>query len=215
MPLDPALLKIRWGVTDPALDVLVQDIADQAQGLAETYTGRRFDLQADMEDFSNVVRSLQVRRFPIEAITAIWYWQLAQMPEAPPQGTGVISYRLDAGAGLVWPGPNPCTWPGVLHIEYSGGFAKWPADLTWAVTTAADLIWSETPGGGAPVGSTAGALGPLRKLSVTGVYTAEYDTVAQAVGAGGGDGDNTWGILTPQITAVLDRYSIAAVIGIG
>ena len=90
MPLDPAILKARWGVTDPALDALVQQVADEAQALAETYTGRRFDLEDDTQDFSGARCSLQVRRFPIVTVNAIWHWQTGQLPAAPLQGTVVF-----------------------------------------------------------------------------------------------------------------------------
>lgn len=215
MPLDPALLKIRWGITDPALDPLVEQVAGQAQALAETYSGRRFDLMADAEDFPRVTYSFQVRRFPIQSITAIWLWPDGQLPGDPPNGPNIGNYQVDKGKGLVWPGGAPAQWPGVMHCEYEGGFAEWPPDLSWAITLIADLIWYDTPGAGAPAGGGgAAALGTIRKLSVVGVYSAEFGESAET-GAAAADGNDTWGILTPPITSVLDRYRLAALVGIG
>jgi hypothetical protein len=215
MPLDPEILKLRWGVTDAALDPLVEDTAATAQAMCESYTGRLFDLADEAEDFSGVVTSLQVKRYPLESVAAIWHWLTGQAPEDPPQGTGIAAYHMDKSAGLIWPGVNPCGWPGVLHVEYRGGYATWPADLKFAVTLAADVIWNATPGGGAPAGTPGEALGAYKKLSVVGAFSAELDTAGGGDAGGGSDGDNTWGILPPNVTSVLDRYRTAAVLGIG
>lgn len=210
MPLDPALLKARWGLADASKDALVADVAATAQAFAERYTGRRFDLADDVEDFPRVMQSVQVRRYPIESITALWYHRNAQVPTDPPNVIGLNVYQLDAGKGLVWPGSGG-TWPGLLRVEYRGGYATWPIDLTWAVTQIADILWAGTPGGGAPAG-TVGGQAALKKLSVVGVYSAEYDSGGDA---GGNSGDNTWGLVPPSATALLDEYRIAGVIGIG
>lgn len=210
MPLDPALLKIRWGITDDSKDALVDQVAAQAQALAETYTGRRFDLDTDAQDFERVNYSLQVRRFPIESIEQLHDWQVGQMPGLPAEGAGIASYRLDRDKGLIWVG----TRTGVVHVEWTGGYATWPPDLDWAITQLADIIWADTPGGGAAAGSGGGtALGQVKKLSVVGVYSVEIGgSDSSSDGSGGSEG---WGIITPPIAVVLDRYSLAAVIGIG
>ena len=214
MPLDPALLKLRWGVTDPALDPLVESVAATAQAIAEGYCGRKFDLDDDAEDFPGLSMSCQLRRYPITAITGLWQWLAGHVPGPMTAGNAIALYGMDAAKGLIWPGGTP---GGVLHVEYSGGFEIWPADLAWAITQAADILWSDTPGGGAPPGSAGGAgLASIKKLSVVGVYSAELDSGSSSGGGSGGDGAPAqWGILPPEITATLDRYRVAAVIGIG
>lgn len=209
MPLDVETLKARWGIAGTGQDALVAQVAAQAQALAETYTGRRFDAGADAGDFQPVNMSFQLPRYPITKITALHGYQAGQLPGDPVPGTPITSYRLNKVAGLVWPTCPP--W--LVHCEWEGGYATWPPDLEWAVTQAADIIWSDTPGGGAPAGSAGGAaLGALKKISVVGVYSAEIGT---SDSAGDADGNNTWGVLPPEVTAVLDRYRIAAVVGIG
>lgn len=213
MPLDPAILKARWGVTDPALDPLVEQVAAQAQALCETYTGRRFDLADDAGDFEPVNFSFQVPRYPIDSISQLHAWTPGQVPADQVPGAAITSYRADKARGLVWPGAGIS--PGfMVHCAWRGGFATWPADLDFAVTAAADIVWSDTPGGGAAAGSAGGAsLGAVKKISVVGVYSAELSEGGDA--GGGGDGDNQWGVLPPSVTAVLDRYRVAALIGIG
>lgn len=210
MPLDPDALKARWGITDSSKDALIGQVAGEAQALAEAYTGRYFDLAADEADFQPVNYSFQVQRYPIKQITALHGWLVGQLPADPDPGAPIVAYRLDRAKGLVW--PSQAYGFGMVHCAWEGGFETWPPDLNWAITQAADIVWGDTPGGGAPVGSAGGAaLGTLKKLSVVGVYTAE---IADA-DAGAADGDNSWGILPPAVTAVLDRYRVAAVVGIG
>ncbi len=210
MPLDPAILKARWGITDAAKDALVKSVADQAQALCETYCGRRFDLDDDVEDFAAVQYSFQVHRWPIASITALSHVPPSQIGGAAPTVRPIAQYRVNAAAGVVEPGEAAGWWAGLVRCEYRGGFEPWPPDLAWAVTLAADLIWAGTPGGGAEVGST-GASQAIKRISVVGVYSAEL----AGGDAGGSDGDNTWGILPPNVTAVLDKYRHGAVIGIG
>lgn len=208
MPLDVETLKARWGITGSGQDALVASVAAQAQALCETYCGRLFDFSADAADFQAVHLSFQVPRYPIKKLTALHGYQPGQLPGEPTTGPAIASYRLNKAQGLVWPSCPPA----LVHCEWEGGYETWPPDLEWAVTQAADIIWADTPGGGAPAGSAGGAaLGALKKISVVGVYSAE-------VGGGdtaGGGGDNTWGVLPPEVTAVLDRYAAAAVVGIG
>lgn len=216
MPLDPDILKLRWGIApdDHSKDTLVGQVAAEAQALAETYTGRRFDLDDDQEDFERVNYSLQVRRYPIESITAMFPWAIGQVPNDPAPGGGVGPYRIDKAKGLIWPGNRGWADGRVLRVEYRGGFDPWPVDLNWAITQAADILWADTPGGGAAAGSGGGtSLGQVKKLSVVGVYSVEVGSDSSA-GADAGQSE-TWGVLTPPITAVLDRYRIAAVVGIG
>lgn len=208
MALDPAILKIRWGATDAQMP-LVEQVANQAQALCESYTGRLFDLGPDALDFPHVAYSFQVRRYPIVSVEGVWLWQLGQVPAEPDPGAAIAPYRMDRAKGLIWPGVHH--WRGVLHIEYTGGYDPWPHDLIWAVTQAADIVWRDTPGGGAAPGSAGGAaLGVVKRISVVGVYSAEIGET------GGGDGEaNGWGVLPAEVTDVLDRYRAAAVVGIG
>lgn len=207
MPLDLDTLKARWGVTGTGQDALVAQVAAQAQALAETYTGRRFDLGEDSGDFEPVAYSFQVPRFPIVSISALHGYATGQLPADPAPGAPITAYRIDKAKGLIWPGCG-----GQVHCTWTGGYETWPPDLEWAVTQAADIIWSDTPGGGAAAGSGGGAaLGAIKKLSVVGVYSAE---IGGADSSGGGT-ESAWGVLPAEVTAVLDRYMLAAVVGIG
>lgn len=216
MPLDPETLKARWGITGTGQDALVAEVAAQAQAICETYTARRFDLETDSGDFEPVGLSFQVPRWPIVQVTALHGWLAGQLPGAPTPGPPIAGFQMDKARGLVWPGGGNffagAPWR-MVHCEWSGGLDPWPPDLTYAVTQAADIIWSDTPGGGAPAGSAGGAsVGAIKKISVVGVYSAE---LADGGDGGDADGNNVWGVLPPPVTAILDRYRPAALIGIG
>lgn len=206
MPLDRDILALRWGATSEQMP-LVEQVAAQAQALCEAYTGRRFDLAEDEGDFNRTFYSFQVPRYPIVQVFELRGWLVGQLPGEPDAGPPIAAYRMDKAKGLIWPGG---TYGDTVHCRWEGGFATWPYELTWAVTQAADIVWQDTPGGGAPAGSGGGAsLGVVKRVSVVGVYSAE---IGDTSGTDGGDG---WGVLPVEVSDVLDTFRPAAVVGIG
>jgi hypothetical protein len=223
MLLDLDALKARLGIpaSDTSQDATITVLAQQAQALAETYCDRAFDYGPDDETFPGVYSSFQVHRYPIETITEVSIGTAFDQPVAG--GAPVMTRRVDAAKGLVWPFAYPSVWvrdwlgPGwpVLRCQYTGGFQTAPIDLGWALTQIFDTLWASTPGAGLPPGQVgAGAFDVVKKISVVGAYSVEMGSTGDA-SHGAGGGDNTWGILSPGITAVLDGYTRAAAIGIG
>jgi hypothetical protein len=220
MPLDPAILKARLGIadTDTSQDPVIAAVAVQAQALAENYCDRAFDLADETEEFPDVASSLQLRRYPVSEVTGLWRMDGQQgTPLVDDHGPDVTSFRIDRARGILWPAGWGCWLAGPaqqLHVEYSGGFDTWPVDLDWAVTAIFDLLWAETPGGGVEAGAGgATAFDAVKRFSVVGAYSVELGSSGDA--SGGGGGDNTWGLLPPSITSVLDYYRRATRIGIG
>lgn len=218
MLLDLATLKKRLGIPpeDTSKDTTISVVAAQAQALAENYCDRKFDLEEDDETFIGVTLSFQVRRFPLEAVTAIFAGSDLDAP--PPSGNPLATYQTDPAKGLVWPsrwGQNG-HWP-VLRCQYRGGYVEAPPDLLWALTQIFDELWAATPGGGLEPGQGGGgAFDAVKRFSVVGAYSVELGSTGDAGGgSGSGGGDNAWGVLTPASTAVLDGYRRAARIGIG
>jgi hypothetical protein len=221
MPLDPATLKARLGIdaSDTSKDAVIDVVAGQAQGLAENYCDRGFDVADQAEDFPNTASSAQLFRYPVTAVTG--FWRLLHqngVPLAEDRGGDVTIYRLDKARGIVWPGgwgwaSNP---DAQLHIEYTGGLETWPPDLDWAVTAIFDLLWAETPGGGVEPGAGgATAFDVVKRFSVVGAYSVELGSSGDAGSTSGGGGDNSWGLLPPSITSVLDGYRRSTRLGIG
>ena len=221
MPLDPAILKARLGIPtdDTSQDPVIAAVAVQAQALAENYCDRAFDLADETDEFPDVASSLQLRRYPVSEITGFWrVLRQYGTPLADDRGSDVTSYRVDRARGLIWPTGWGCWSAGPaqqFHVEYSGGYETWPPDLDWAVTSVFDLLWAETPGGGVEAGAGgATAFDAVKRFSVVGAYSVELGSSGDASG-GGGSGDNSWGLLPPSITSVLDFYRRATRLGIG
>jgi hypothetical protein len=234
MLLDLATLKDRLGIlpSDTTQDQTITVLAGQAQALAETYCDRAFDYGPDDETFPDVNQSFQVHRYPIDSIEGLTLGSDLDTPVANP--TPISWLRADPAKGLIWPGGygyqnwiggwqmgsgwaggawSGGSWP-VIRCQYTGGYQTAPIDLDWALTLIFDELWSTTPGAGVPAGQVgAAAFDAVKRFSVVGAYSVELATSADQGSKGGGD--NTWGILTPAITSVLDGYSRAAAIGIG
>jgi hypothetical protein len=233
MLLDLATLKARLGIdpSDTTQDLTIEMLATQAQALAETYCDRAFDYGPDDETFPGVNSSFQVHRYPIASIDSLTLGSDLDTPIANP--TPIAWLRTDPAKGLVWPGGygyqnwyggwqqgvgwiggawSGGTWP-VIRCLYTGGYQTAPVDLAWALTLIFDILWSTTPGAGVPVGDVgAAAFDAVKRFSVVGAYAVELATSADQGSKGGGD--NTWGILPPSVTAVLDGYTRAPAIGI-
>lgn len=221
MLLDLDLLKSRLGIPadDDTKDAVIEMVGEQAQALAENYCDRKFDYGVDDETFPGVTRSFQVRRYPIKSVEKISVGTDLDEPDTNHQELTVR--RVDPAKGLVWPGSYNWAgaggqWP-VIHCEYTGGYIEPPIDLYWALSQIFDELWASTPGAGLEPGDVGGgSFDAVKRFSVVGAYSVELGSTGDAGGgSGSGGGDNTWGILSPGITAVLDGYRRAARIGIG
>jgi hypothetical protein len=202
VPLDPAALKTRLGIdpSDTTQDAAIAAIAADAQALCEDYCDRKFDLADDSETFFDCWSTLLLRRWPLDPATP---------PVITSNGTPVgQEWAADTARGILygWPLGLPVT------VAYRGGFEPWPSTLTWAVTTAFDVLWAETPGGGLAPGEAAEG-GTVRKYSVVGAYSVETTSGAPGeVGANEGEG---WGPLPGPVTRALDSYRRESRLGVG
>jgi hypothetical protein len=219
MPLDLAALKARLGIdpADTSQDVAVAAVAADAQALCEDYCDRQFDLAPDSETFRHSDTTILLRRWPIDLTT----------PPVITDANGIdlsANWTVDAPLGALYPdygwqsGPwyyygRPwAEWRGQLTVAYTGGFNPWPRGLTWAVTIAFDVLWSETPGGMLEPGPP-GQSGNIKKYSVVGAYSVE--TADAGVGEIGANVGTGWGALPGAVTTALDAYRRESRLGVG
>lgn len=212
MPLDLATLKARLGIPpeDTTKDAAIEATAEQAQALAEGYCDRKFDRLADVETLDPAA-SLLLRRWPLALDPAVIITDDAGRV-VPAQ-----NYRVDAERGMIR--GRAVSWaPGwflgwsPLTVTYTGGFDPWPSSLTWAVTNAFDVLWSETPGGGIEPGapSTGGA---VKRYGVVGAFYV--DNEAGGVGEIGANEGAGYGALTGPICRALDEWRRESRLGAG
>lgn len=217
MLLDLAMLKERLGIPpgDTTKDATITLVAEQAQAIAEAYCDRLFELADDVETFPGVVSSFQVRRYPLVSIAAITPGDALDNPAQA--GAALASYRTDAAKGLVWtPLEAVQRLGGVLTCAYRGGYAAAPTGLLWALLRVFDIVWAATPGGGLEPGEVGGGVfDAVKRFSVVGAYSVELGSSSAEGSSPGGGGDNAFGILGPDETAMLDGYRRAAAIGVG
>jgi hypothetical protein len=220
MPLDVATLKARLGIdpADTSQDVAIAAVAADAQALCEDYCDRQFDLAPDSETFRHHDTTMLLRRWPVDLTT----------PPVVTDWSGVdvsAFWSVDAALGALFPaygwygGPwyygrtwVDCYQHGPLTVAYTGGFDPWPRGLTWAVTIAFDVLWSETPGGMLEPGPP-GQSGNIKKYSVVGAYSVE--TADAGVGEIGANVGTGWGALPAAVTTALDTYRRESRIGAG
>lgn len=213
MPLDVATLKERLGLDpgDTSQDNAIAAVAGQAQELCELYCDRKFDHEADEETFDQTAGALLLRRWPVDDTIAV------AIADDAGRVVPAQNYRVDFARGAIkgrtvsWAPGWSFGWS-PLTVAYTGGFDPWPSSLTWAVTQAFDVLWSETPGGGLPAGA-AGAAGDVRKYSVVGAYSVE--TTSGGVGEVGANAGEGWGPFPASITSALDPWRRESAAGVG
>lgn len=207
--IDIATLRARAGFAsgDTSHDAELQAAADQALMLCETYCDRWFKKQPQTEQIWPSSGSYMVKRYPIESITSI--------TNANGDAIDVSSVRTVGAPGIVLRGGCSIGGAGIT-IVYVGGFDPLPADLEFAVLAAFDAVWSTTPGWGATAGSAAEQ---VQKISVVGVGSIDFGTGGTSSGgspSGGGQvGSHPWGVLSVNVTSILQRYMNHTVIGGG
>lgn len=212
VPLDLATLKARLGIApgDTSKDAAITATAAQAQALCENYCDRKFDLEADAEEFAEPWGSLLLRRWPVAAAPPV------EIADGNGRVVPAQNYRVDRAAGIVrgrcvtWAAGWAFGWS-PLTVTYTGGLDPWPSDLEWAVTLAFDVLWAETPGGGLDPG--AAAPGEVRKYAVVGAFSVETAAGAPGeVGANEGDG---WGPFPASVVRGLDAWRRESRLGAG
>ena len=205
MAWDLATAKARLNIVGATQDAQVQAALDTTLDLIELYLDRKLMYAAESASFYYVGEgSLQLPRYPIEQVVSVNFANNNQ---------AISQYKLHKTAGLILFG-------GVMlgdqvDVSYAGGYKTLPTDLEWAMFAAFDAVWQSSPAFGGTAGSgLVQGTGEVKKVSLVGVGSVDFDVGATAVGSTSSTG-NPWGLLPGTVTAVLDRYRNTAPIGLG
>ena len=198
MGFDLETAKERLGITDDSKDDLINSSMEVALSLVELYCNRRFGIVAGEEEVivpNATMQSLQVHRIPINNINSV-------TSENGKALTG-SQHVSDNKAGVLYLKNNNYSTNYV--VNYDGGEEIAGAILTvlWPLF---DIIYSgasgDSGGGGSIISGSV-----VKKTSIVGVGSIEYDTGSGGSGGGSGGSNSTNGVLS-SFAALLDLYRI-------
>ena len=195
---------IEWG--DPAQSITLLELLKGQLNIDPADTSRDAELSMYLEmagsacekyidniiDQRDVSERFKTDKHPI----ALRYYPVSDLVGVSVDGDDQLAdYELFQEEGLSWGVKNTCGWHEgscfeQMTLTYTAGYDPLPADLGYAVVAAGKVY--EAPGGA--------AVGSVKKESVVGVGSIEYETGSDASGGGGS------GMLTSSVTDVLDLY---------
>ena len=199
MGFDLETAKERLGITDNSKDDLIENSMEVALSLVELYCNRRFGIVAGEEEVivpNATMQSLQVHRIPITTINSV-------TSENGKSLTG-SQHVSDNKAGVLYLKNNNCNTKYV--VNYDGGEEISGAILTvlWPLF---DIIYSgasgDSGGGGSIISGSV-----VKKTSIVGVGSIEYDTGSSGSGGGGSGGSGSTNGVLNSFAALLDLYRI-------
>jgi len=183
-------LKVGLAPTDAVQDAEITMAINTALAIVENYCNRPFLYNTQVEVFQHVHQGkVQVERYPIDT---------------------VISMDASAGMHQVQHVAGFIDFHGVRYIErleltYSGGYKILPADLEFAMWSVFGALWSTfdptivaAGGGGLTV-----AIGAVKKRTVVGVGSVEYET------GGGSTSSSSGGAVHADLSAVMPAATMA------
>jgi len=166
---DVATAQKRIGVIGGCQDDDLTNAMAAALALAENYCDRQFVYAAEtVETFYNLEqRALYLSRYPLVSITLL-------DPE-PTAGT----YQVDNSAGkIIFNAGQPFFES--MTVTYEAGYATLPADLELGLWEVFDTVWATNYGQ-----ETTVQLGAVKKKTIVGVGSIEYETGGSVSGAAG------------------------------
>jgi hypothetical protein len=171
------LFKALLGITDDSQDAQLTQTLEIAQELVEDYLGRSLSY-GKYEDWVEVARgqdTVVLKNYPIDLVLDIRD-AATGLPVVYESGyivkpSGEIRFRSSGQGDLV--------------VTYMGGYLELPAWAQYAIVQTASAVWNSqgTGGAGAAGGS---AVGGVKKETVYGVASIEYDTSGSSSGSVGG-----------------------------
>lgn len=202
-------LRVRIGLAagDDSKDSLITLGLGYTLELVETYLDRKL-LHLDEDEYvgPGLHGRFLVRRWPIDLDTV--------MVSGPQTAIHTpMNVRVNHEAGIV-------RFSGAVEgdtLHYSGGYVELPPALAWAIMAAFDAVWSATPGMGATAGGGfVQGSGEIKKISVVGVGSIDYDVGVTATASSSESGGSApWSIFPESVMAILDRYRRESVVGAG
>lgn len=163
-----------------------------ALAAVETRLDRSLEFVAgELEEFAGVYGSVQVRRYPLEAVDLVTVDGAALDPGA---------YQVDKRRGIVRTGGGD-----LVAVTYAGGYAAFPADLDFAIQAIAAGLFPMVAEGGASSTLTGP---PVSRISIPDVGTVEFNVTAGDAGQA-----QVFGPLAPAYESVLLRYRSESAVG--
>jgi len=208
MGFDLETAKERLGITDNSKDDLIESSMEVALSLVELYCNRRFGIVAGEEEV--IVPNATMQSFDC------WEYNLAIQVHRIPITT-INSVTSENGKSLTTSQHVSDNKAGVLYfknnnrntkyvVNYDGGEEISGAILTvlWPLF---DIIYSgasgDSGGGGSIISGSV-----VKKTSIVGVGSIEYDTGSSGSGGGGSGGSGSTNGVLNSFAALLDLYRI-------
>lgn len=173
---------------DPVLDPRLQVGLDTALSIAEAYCDRKFmHTAAQVETFTHTSGgSISLIRYPLDKDPVL----------SGDQNT--YKFHTDWQNGVVHFDSTIADHQ--MTATYSGGYTVLPSDLEFALWSVFGSVWSNMQSG-----ATGAAAGGIKKVSIVGVGSVDFDS--SSGGSGGGSGGYSPGSLIPTASAfILDTY---------
>jgi len=178
-------LRVRAGLdsTDGTMDTDIVMQYEFALAILENYCDRKFELMAEVENFTHVAGySLQLVRYPVTAIASVQNEMSYDVPN-----------HVDAKAGIV-------QFDGymkghVITVDYTGGYNETtcPKDLQLVVLALFDYLWASKNAGSNP-----DATGPMKQAKI-GDLSISFDTGSSEV-------SGTDNYVTTSMAHILGNY---------
>jgi hypothetical protein len=187
-----ALLKSLLGITDGTQDAELTLTLEMAQSLVEDYLGRSLNY-AEYEDWVEVTHgqdTIVLKNHPVEVVLEIKdaATDLSIVYESGyiVKPSGEVRFRSSGQGDLV--------------VSYMGGYLELPAWAMYAIVQTASAIWNAQGTGGAGAGGGA-SLGAVKKETVYGVASIEYETGGSSSAAAGTVGGTSQHGAIPALVA--------------
>jgi hypothetical protein len=192
------LFKALLGITDDTQDAALTQTLEISQELIEDYLGRSLSY-GKYEDWVEVVRgqdTVVLKNYPVDAILDVMD-AATGLPVVYEAGYVVKpsgEVRLRSGH------------QGDLVVSYMGGYLNLPAWAQYAIIQTASAVWNAQGTGGAGAGGGA-ALGAVKKETVYGVASIEYETGGSSgAGAGTVGGTSQHGAIPALVAHSLEQH---------
>lgn len=191
-------VKVGLKPPDGSQDVEITAAMNAALAFAEHYCDRRFLFARETltKYLNRDMEGVFVDRYPITRVHGMSGNGLRSIGAA-------AKYATHNSAGVIylkhhnWAFGNDWANDGTVTVDYEGGYKTLPADLEYALWSIFGALWptfdpsSVSTGGGVSV-----AIGAVKKRSIVGVGSVEYET-------GGGGTTSTGGVLAADWSAVM------------
>lgn len=180
-----AAFKQLVGRVDGADDALMVEILKQVSSRIDTYTGRLFQKAARTIKYNGGRRIYQLAAFPVDTLAA-----LTVTVDSAAQTKGTDFYLWDAEGRIEFVYEVPVTFPQILSVTYTGGYA---ADTLDVLAVPDDLKRACL-------------------MQAAFEYRRRRDIGLKSVGMSGGNITvNDPVALLPEVKAVLDSYRVIAI----